>query len=65
MICFISQARLVALGQPQQLLLHQGPRSALLLPPTPQVSSLTTFTFCVINVNMQDIEYAWTQLLFF
>lgn len=38
-----SQARLVALGQLQQLPLHQGPLSALLLPATPQVSNIAVF----------------------
>lgn len=39
LVCFVSQALLVALGQLQQLLLHQVPLLAFLLLPTPQVSS--------------------------
>lgn len=49
MICFVSQARLVALGRLQQLLLHQGPLLALLLLPTPQVSSIAAF-----NLNKKN-----------
>ena len=48
LVCFVSQALLVALGRLQQLLLHQVPLLAFLLLPTPQVSStavLRTLTF--------------------
>lgn len=51
MICFVFQARLVALGQQQQLLLHQGPHLALLVPPTLQVSRVAHIKYhhlCVL-----------------
>lgn len=40
---FAFQVHLEASGRRQQLLLHQGPILALLLPPTPQVSSSCQF----------------------